>query len=329
MRRLAPVFGLFLLSPLVAEFLLGNLPITMLFALVVLAPLYGGGALLVRECARRLGRGWPTMALFAVAYGVVEEGLTTFSLFNPDYANAHLMDSGYVPALGIAIPWTIAVLTLHAVWSISVPIAVVETFVPGRRTTPWLGRTGLIVTCAVFAFGIAGSIASTESMWAYTPSAGQVAGSLVVIAALVAAGLYAGHGTRAPRPGRAVPHPLVVGAGSLVACFAARSIPDGWGPVPTVAAALVLVLGAVSAIRYWSASPAWDARHHLAAAAGALGAYAIVSFPQTPVIPTAPAVDLTGNAIFTAGAIVVVALAARRLHRTPAPAPAPAPHPAP
>lgn len=327
MRRLAPVIGLFLLSPLVAEFLLGNLPITMLVSLVVLAPMYGGGALLVRESARRLGRGWPTMALFAVAYGVIEEGLTTFSLFNPDYAGAHLMDAGYVPALGIAVPWTVAVLALHAVWSISVPIAVVETFVPGRRTTPWLGRTGLIVTCAVFAFGIAGSIVTTEATWAYTPSAGQVAGSLVVVAALVAAGLYAGRGTRAPRPGRAVPHPLAVGAGALIAGFAERSVPDGWNPVLSVPAALVLIFGSVAAIRYWSAAPGWDARHRLAAAAGAMGAYAIVSFPQGPVIPVAPAIDLAGNAIFTFGAAVLVAFAVRACRRAPAPEPATSPRP--
>ena len=37
----------------------------------------------------------------------------------------------------------------HAVWSIAVPIAVVETLVPERRTTPWLGRAGLTVTAVV------------------------------------------------------------------------------------------------------------------------------------------------------------------------------------
>ena len=36
-------------APLVAEFLLGNLPIKLLPALIVLAPMYGGGALLIRE----------------------------------------------------------------------------------------------------------------------------------------------------------------------------------------------------------------------------------------------------------------------------------------
>lgn len=40
MRRVLPAFTLFLMAPLVAEFLLGNLPITWLFTLVLLAPMY-------------------------------------------------------------------------------------------------------------------------------------------------------------------------------------------------------------------------------------------------------------------------------------------------
>ncbi len=99
MRRILPALGLFVLAPLVAEFLLGNLPITALPALVLLAPLYGGGALLIREVARRTGRGWPTMIVLALAYGVLEEGITTMSLFNPAYVNAHLLDRGFIPNL--------------------------------------------------------------------------------------------------------------------------------------------------------------------------------------------------------------------------------------
>jgi hypothetical protein len=82
-RRVLPAIALFLLAPLVAEYLLGNLPITWLFALVVLAPMYGGGALLMREAARRRGRGLGTVLVLGVAYGVLEEGLVTQSLFNP------------------------------------------------------------------------------------------------------------------------------------------------------------------------------------------------------------------------------------------------------
>jgi hypothetical protein len=36
----------------------------------------------------------------------------------------------------------------HAVWSIAVPIAVVELMVPERAHRPWLGRTGLAVVAA-------------------------------------------------------------------------------------------------------------------------------------------------------------------------------------
>src|SRR5690242_1417016 len=102
MRRVAPAFVLIFLSPFVAEFLLGDFPVTMLPSLLFLAWMYGCGALLIRELTRRAGRGWPTMALLALAFGVLEEGLVTQSLFNPNYVNAHLLDEGFVPSLGIA-----------------------------------------------------------------------------------------------------------------------------------------------------------------------------------------------------------------------------------
>jgi hypothetical protein len=63
-----------------SEFLLGNLPITLLAGLVLLAPMYGGGALLIREITRRAGRGVPTMLLLGTAYGLLEEGIATQSL---------------------------------------------------------------------------------------------------------------------------------------------------------------------------------------------------------------------------------------------------------
>src|ERR1051326_3441571 len=66
--------SLFFLAPLVGEFLLGNTPITSLPSVLLLAPMYGGGALLIREIARRTGRGWPTMVLLAAAYGLPGDG---------------------------------------------------------------------------------------------------------------------------------------------------------------------------------------------------------------------------------------------------------------
>ena len=137
MKRIAPALTLFFLSPFVAEFLLGNLPITVLPAMIVLAPMYGGGALLIRETVRRAGRGWPTILVLGLAYAVLEEAFTTQTLFNPNYLklNLHLLDHAYMPWLGMGAWWTIFVLTLHVVWSIGVSIALAESLVPDRETT--------------------------------------------------------------------------------------------------------------------------------------------------------------------------------------------------
>ena len=52
MRRVAPALVLYVLSPFVAEFLLGDFPVTMLWLILLLGPMYGGGALLIRELTR-------------------------------------------------------------------------------------------------------------------------------------------------------------------------------------------------------------------------------------------------------------------------------------
>ncbi|HSB02215.1 MAG TPA: hypothetical protein VLE49_16315, partial [Anaerolineales bacterium] len=83
MRRYLPVLTLFILSPLVAEVLFGATPLSRLGALLVVAPLYGGGAVLVRELARRRGPGWGRIFLLGAAYGIIEEGLAIQSIFNP------------------------------------------------------------------------------------------------------------------------------------------------------------------------------------------------------------------------------------------------------
>src|SRR5262249_35453142 len=118
MTALAPALTLLLLAPIVGEFLLGDLTVRQLGFVAFFIPQYGGGALLVRELTRRWRRGWPTMLMLALAYALVQEGLTTQSLFNPNYANERLLDYGYIEALGTSLNWTVFVLTLHVVWSI-------------------------------------------------------------------------------------------------------------------------------------------------------------------------------------------------------------------
>ena len=222
-RRLFSAVGLFFLAPLVGEFLLGNLPITWLWVLPVLALLYGGGALLIREVARRWGLGWAGLASLGLAYGVIEEAFVTQSLFNPDYLGLRLLDFGYLPAPGIGAWWTVYVLGLHAVWSTAVPIALVEAVTPAARRAPWLGRFGLGLTATLFATGCL-AVAHAQPAAATHASAGQHLGSAIAVAALVLLGFVLGR--RSPPPtdgetaGRSAPPPLVVGA-TAFACGSA------------------------------------------------------------------------------------------------------------
>jgi hypothetical protein len=314
MGRVAPAVVLFFLAPLVAEFLLGNLPITMLSALVVLAPMYGGGALLIREGVRRTGRGWPSILVLGLAFGILEEAFTTQTLFNPDYLKLgmRLLEPAYLPSLGIGGWWTVFVLTLHTVWSIATPIALVEALFGERASTPWLGRLGLLVTGLLLAFGAVATTGFTLHGDPFVASASQFAGSATLCGLLIVMAFTFPPRGRAQRAAESVPNGWRVGAGSLAAGSAFLLVPNTWGWW-AVATYLTVDLAAIGVVTRWSHRGGWNGRHRLALAGGATMAYAWHAFPQAPVVGGADAMtDLVGNLVFALGAIVLLVIAARR-----------------
>ncbi|RJQ66850.1 DUF998 domain-containing protein [Pseudonocardiaceae bacterium YIM PH 21723] len=317
MRRVAPAVGLFLLAPLVGEFLLGNLRIDYLFVLPAYAPLYGGGALLIRETVRRAGRGWPAIMLLATAYALLEEGPVDLLLWNPSFSpQVSLAGDAYLPALGTNVSIVQAVLSLHVIWSICVPIALVETFVPERRTVPWLGRIGLAVTGVLFAFGVV--IASVgkrmESHFEATP--GQYAGAVVLIVALVALAFTVRY---RPRPlDRRAPSPWLVGVLTLVLTSLLLALVMFWparlSQWVSVAAWCVVTAVLLALVARWSRCSGWGAAHRLGLAAGALLTYLWIAFPHRPggVVETAfDPIDLVGNTVSAIFGVVLIVLAAR------------------
>jgi hypothetical protein len=185
------ILTLALLAPLTAEFLLGDQYLTGppelgrqlgMFALYV--AFYGAAALLIREAARRAGRGWPTILTLALAFGVFEEGLLTQTLFNPHYLGLDLLSFGPVPLLGIGGPWTLYVLTLHVVWSIGAPIAVAEALF-GRE--PWLKKVGLSLWSVSLVVGAVATFAITYSFAPFVAHPAQLAGAALVVVALAVA----------------------------------------------------------------------------------------------------------------------------------------------
>jgi hypothetical protein len=246
--------------------------------------MYGGGAVLIREVVRRTGRGWPSIVLLALAYALLEEGFTTMSLFNPDYLGAHLLDRGFVPALGIAIPWTVFVLALHTVWSISVPIALTEECTD-RRTTPWLRTPGLTVVAVIFTAGVVLDFALSYRDGHYLASSPKLAVTGAAIVLLVLAALRMPcRSEPVPVTSRPAPAPwlvltAVLALGGLFMAAGIDALPAWAG----TAMLLVAVAAAVAAIGVWSRRAGWGAWHRYAAAAGALLTYAWHSFLTPPV----------------------------------------------
>lgn len=315
LRRLAPVIGLFVLAPFVGEFLLGNITIEGLFIGVFLAPMYGGGAVLVRELARRYGGGWPTIALLACAYALIEEGPLDQLLWNESYPGVDSFHSAtYVPALGTSIELIQTVIALHAVWSICVPIALVETFVPDRRTTPWLGRTGLMVIATIYALGAVFVFWGNYTEYRFIAPVSYLSWVGIVIVGLVIAA-FAVRSRRLPALDTPAPSPWIVGAAALVATSAywvtsGLSTAD-WSEWLGLAIWCLVVAVGVPTISRWSRQRGWDDRHRFALAAGATLTYVWLAFPMPPESGGSLAVDLMSNAVFGAVAVLLLFFAGR------------------
>lgn len=310
--------GLFFLAPLVAEFLLGNLPIKLLGALVVLAPMYGGGALIIREVVRRTGRGWPSIIVLALTYGIIEEAFTTQSLFNPNYLrlNMHLLDPGYIPWFGIGAWWTLFVLTLHTAWSVSTSIALMEALSPASATTPWMGRIALGLTALLFALGITASTLFGYKQDHFLASPAQLVSAAAICIVLVLLAFRIPY--RKPTTAAFVPNPWLAGTLAIVAGSAVLLVPNTWGwwaACAVLAADLVVVI----AVLYWACSSRWNMSHKLGLAGGAALAYAWHAFIEKPAVGQMDSLVRIGNAIFALGALALIATAASRVRAaTPA-----------
>lgn len=311
-RRVAPAIGLFFVAPLVAEYLLGDIPIKMLGALVILAPMYGGGALLIREVARRTGRGWPTIFVLAFAYAVFEEAFTTQTLFNPNYLhlNLHLLQPAYIPALGIGGWWTVFVLTLHTVWSISVSIGLVEALVPYRATTPWLGAAGITVVGILFVLAAIASTRFEIKHDHFVASTRQFTWSAIVCAVAIVAAFRLPTRSSSRTVGW-MPNPWLVGAIALAAGSIFMIVPNIWG-WRAVAIYAVMDVALIAMFSVLSHREGWGTQHRLALAGGAALAYAWHAFIQNPATGSGGLSFRIGNATFAAGLIVLLVIGARK-----------------
>jgi hypothetical protein len=273
---------------------------------------------LIREVVRQKGGGWPAIVVLAAAFGVIVEGLATQSLFNPDYAHQHLLSTGFVPALGIAIPWTVYVLSIQVIWSICTPIALVECMFPDRRTQPWLRTPGLIIIAVLYVLGVAAAAVTTWATFPYMAPPSRLIGAGIVAVALIIAGVLVMRRRRLERPaaqalGRA-PAAWIVGVASAIAASIVVIAPHLPAAVLRTLTILVVEAAAVITITLWSRRSGWGNSQILALGAGALFAYAWHAFVGRPAFDSAGIVRVRiSNVVFAALAAAAVWIAARRI----------------
>ena len=310
-----PVVGLFFLAPLIAEFFLGDFPVYMLPLILPLSLWYGAGAVLIREVTRRLGRGRPTILLLGLAFGVAEEGLLTMSLFNPNYADQRLLDPGHIAALGIGVPWTIFVLTLHVLWSIAAPIALIESAQPQRRTTPWLSNRAMAGVGVLLVAGAAVTFASNHRLYGhFIASPTQLATTAVIVIALVIAALTLTRRSSATTPDRNVPSPWIVGAATMICAGAFQVTGHTDGVAISVVGMAVSLIALAVAVAWWSRSTGWTETHRFAVAAGLVLTYTWRAFFAGYGHSTAELITAVASyVLYAIAAVVILAVIARRI----------------
>jgi hypothetical protein len=323
LRRIAPALALLILSPVVAEFLLGDFSVRQIGLAFVFLAQYGAGALLVRELARRTGRGWPTMTLLALAYALIEEGFTTQTLFNPTYAGQRLLDYGYIPLLGTSFHFADFILTLHVVWSVLTCIAIAEGLAGPRWNTPWLGKIGLGVISVLYVLGCVFTVVITQKMFPYVASPKQFASVAVLVAIVVTSAFMLFRVRRQDNAGGAAPSPWLVGFACFVLSSAfyllfGRGREHLWNTRATLAGMVTLQIVAIALFAMWSRRPAWTPVHVVAAAVGAVLTYGWLGIRtmargSTNIGTPTTAFDVVGQIVLLAAVTAVAAIAVRRV----------------
>ena len=189
-RTWAAALTLYFLAPILGEVFSFNTP-PLAFVLdpskFIFEPaLYGSGALLIREVARRRGLGWSAILLMGAAYGILEEGVFIHSWFNASFEGLHSL-AVYGRAWDTSWVWAFGLTGFHAVFSVTIPILLAEAMYPRVAALPWLNRFWLRLIVCWFAFTVLlGAVAygfflSRDKGYTHPPLTYLLAVALVIV----------------------------------------------------------------------------------------------------------------------------------------------------
>jgi hypothetical protein len=315
-----PVLVLLFLSPVVGELFLGATTVSRLATAIPLIFFYGGGAVIIRELARRHGAGWGRIVILAMAYGIIEEGLATQTLFNPELFRAGEIGGR---ALGVNWVWSEWTVGYHVVYSIAIPILLAELLFPAVRNEPWLGWKALVSVCVGYlasAVVIGMAFRQIIAPDFRTPMP-QVVAAVAVVIGLGALAMVWPNRHRERRSGRfwaGVPSPWVLGVFAFLAAFAwflllalPSALKTGLPVLGPLVGGVVLSAGVVELLGRWaSLGEGWTRRHQLALVMGSLPPVMLFGFF---IVTASQRVDQVGQGIISLAAMGGLALLAGRL----------------
>jgi hypothetical protein len=150
-RGSAPAWTLILLSPIIAEVLSGSTRLSYIFALVPEIMLWGCGALLIRETARRRNLGWDSLLLMGMALSIAEE----FIIQQTSLAPLPWLHTSHIYGRALGVNWLffLFMLVYESVWVVLVPVQLTELIFHERGREPWVRWPGLIAAVLVFILG--------------------------------------------------------------------------------------------------------------------------------------------------------------------------------
>ena len=176
------VLTLIILAPAISELLSGSTPLKEFIQppmLIILVGTYGLSALAIREIWIRLNGSVESLFTLGLAFGVIVEGFITNSFYNPRWHDLSLL-ANYGRVWGINTVWMITLMSYHAIYSIFLPITIVN--LKYKSQTPWLGKKRL--TAAIF-ISLLFVLAMRSKLSSYQPPQHLTALSLLLIASFI------------------------------------------------------------------------------------------------------------------------------------------------
>ncbi|NJD77367.1 MAG: hypothetical protein FIB08_09780 [Candidatus Methanoperedens sp.] len=280
-KILSPALVLFFLSPMVGELLSGSSPPAEFFNPVVfllLAALYGSGAIIARELTFRWGKGWATLLVLGAAYGIIEEGLMVKSFFDPGWIDLGILGS-YGRWAGINWVWSLQLTIYHTVFSIAIPILLAGLMFPMRQSEPWVStrtfRKLCILMVAVVIFGFL-------FITPYRPPLVHYLLTIIIVSGLIKLARRLPDTLFIPKNISVPSSRWFVVAGFLSTFsffFISWSLPNtGLHPLLTILLVIgPVILVSLKVLKMSGNGAAWSKRHQLALASGALGFFILLA----------------------------------------------------